>query len=54
MCINNKMIKHFYVKIIKGAMIPLEGKRKGGPWESNPLFPSVNLKTHPNSIMFLE
>ena len=48
------MIRHGYVKSIKGAMIPPEGKRKGGPWDTNPLFPSVNLKTNPNSIMFLE
>ena len=48
------MVQHGFVKRIKGAMIPLKGNRKGGPWETNGLFPSVNLKTHPNSIMFLE
>ena len=47
------MVQHGFVKSIKGAMIPPEGKRKGGLWETNPLLPSVNLKTHPNFVMCL-
>ena len=30
---NNKMVQDGYVKSTRGALIPLEGKRKGGLWE---------------------
>jgi hypothetical protein len=29
---------------VRGVMSPEEGKKKGGAWKSNPLFPAVNLR----------
>ena len=47
----DKMVQDDCVKSTRGATIPLEGKRKGVLWKLNPMFPSVNLRTHPKFSM---
>ena len=48
------MVQDGCVKSTKGDMIPLEGKRKGGPWDTKSFLPSVNFRTRPNSVTCLE
>ena len=48
----NKMVQYGCINTIRGAIIPLEGKREGGAFEEkNPMFPSVNIRTDPKSTM---
>ena len=48
----NKMVQDGRVKSTRGAMIPPEGKRKGGPFgEKNPMLTSINLRTHLKFVM---
>jgi hypothetical protein len=40
------------VETIRGDIIPLEVKRKGGVWENKSLLPSVSIRSHLFSTMF--
>ena len=45
------MVQYGCVKNTRGVLIPPEGKRKGGLWETKSFIPSYNLRNNPLFII---